>query len=162
MRKVIFLMMFILVMTIVPSSVSADEQGKEMYYYIMIDRFQNSDASKENIDINDPIAHHGGDFLGIQNRIDHFKQIGVTSVILSPIFESGTYSGFESVNYIDKKIADLQSTYAIVSENLTGDVQLWKKESLLSSIYLVKVTVKKMLFPVHLHLFYNMLMFPDF
>lgn len=111
MRKVIFLMMFILVMTIVPSSVSADEQGKEMYYYIMIDRFQNSDASKENIDINDPVAHHGGDFLGIQNRIDHFKQIGVTSVILSPIFESGTYSGFESVNY-----NDIQSTFGTEEE----------------------------------------------
>src|SRR5690625_2591108 len=100
MRKTTLLLVtFILVIITIPNSVSAEEQEKEMYYYIMIDRFQNSDANKENIDINDPIAHHGGDFLGIQNRLEHFKQIGVTSVILSPIFESDSYSGFESVNY---------------------------------------------------------------
>lgn len=40
-------------------------------------------------------------------------------------------TGFESVNYIDKKVADLHSTYAIVSENLPADTVFWKEEALI-------------------------------
>ena len=40
-------------------------------------------------------------------------------------------TGFESVNYIDKKVADLHSTYAIISENLPKETQFWKDEALL-------------------------------
>jgi len=40
-------------------------------------------------------------------------------------------TGYEAVNYIDKKIVDLHSTYATVSEQNTPDVNLWKDEVLI-------------------------------
>lgn len=40
-------------------------------------------------------------------------------------------NGYESVNYIDKKIVDLHSTYATVSEQNTHDVKFWKDEVLI-------------------------------
>ncbi|MBC7934773.1 MAG: FAD-binding oxidoreductase [Rhizobacter sp.] len=40
-------------------------------------------------------------------------------------------TGFESVKYIDKKVADLHCTYAIVSENMQAETAFWKKEALI-------------------------------
>ena len=40
-------------------------------------------------------------------------------------------NGYESVQYIDKKIVDLQHTYAIVSEQLTESTPLWKDDLLI-------------------------------
>jgi len=39
-------------------------------------------------------------------------------------------NGYEAVNYINKKIVDLNSTYATISEQNTPDVDLWKDEVL--------------------------------
>ncbi len=40
-------------------------------------------------------------------------------------------NGYEAVNYIDKKIVNLHSTYATISEQNTTDVKLWKDEVLI-------------------------------
>lgn len=40
-------------------------------------------------------------------------------------------NGYEAVNYINKKIVDLHSTYAIISEQNTPDIDLWKDEVLI-------------------------------
>ncbi len=40
-------------------------------------------------------------------------------------------NGYEVVNYIDKKIVSLNSTYAIISEQFTSDVDFWKDEVLI-------------------------------
>lgn len=40
-------------------------------------------------------------------------------------------TGYESVKYIDKKIADLHSTYAVAGENMPPDTTFWKNETLL-------------------------------
>lgn len=40
-------------------------------------------------------------------------------------------TGFESTNYIDQKVADLHSTYAIISENLPQETPFWKDEALI-------------------------------
>ncbi len=40
-------------------------------------------------------------------------------------------NGYEAVNYIPKKIVDLHSTYATVSEQFTGNAKLWEDEVLM-------------------------------
>ena len=40
-------------------------------------------------------------------------------------------NGYEAVNYIDKKIVSLHSTFATISEQNTADVKLWKDEALI-------------------------------
>jgi glycine/D-amino acid oxidase-like deaminating enzyme len=40
-------------------------------------------------------------------------------------------NGYEAVHYIDKKIVNLQSTYATISQHLDEDFFLWKKEAMI-------------------------------
>lgn len=98
MRK-LTIMLTALFLFLISPVISAEENDKNFYYYIMIDRFQIGSLEEENIDMDDPLAHHGGDFAGIINRLDYLKTLGVTHIILSPIFESDSFTGFENVNY---------------------------------------------------------------
>jgi glycine/D-amino acid oxidase-like deaminating enzyme len=40
-------------------------------------------------------------------------------------------NGFEAINYIEKKIVDLQSTYATISEQFNSSTKFWENESLI-------------------------------
>jgi neopullulanase len=70
--------------------------AKDFIYLIMPDRFANGDPSNDIIpeyrdqgaDRNNKFSRHGGDLQGIQNRIDYFKQLGVTTLWLTPIIEN--------------------------------------------------------------------------
>ncbi|KKB36780.1 alpha-amylase family glycosyl hydrolase [Bacillus thermotolerans] len=69
----------------------------ETFYYVMTDRFHN--GSRENdkeINNNDPLAYQGGDFAGMIDKLDYIKDMGFTSIIISPIFENaeGGYHGY--------------------------------------------------------------------
>ncbi|WP_027963910.1 alpha-amylase family protein [Halalkalibacillus halophilus] len=88
--------------------VHAEENNeRNSYYYILVDRFQNSnEVSEEGIDRDDAEGFHGGDFLGIAERIDHIDNLGISHVILSPIFDSESYTG-ERVQSLD----EIQPTY---------------------------------------------------
>lgn len=61
----------------------------ESIYYIMIDRFNNSDFSIDfSVDVNDPNRYHGGDFQGIIDRLDYIKGMGFTTIGLSSVFDN--------------------------------------------------------------------------
>ena len=69
----------------------------ETVYYLMIDRFNNSDQTNDiGVDINDPNGHHGGDFQGIIDQLDYIKEMGFSAISLSPIFdnEDNGYHGY--------------------------------------------------------------------
>lgn len=79
-------------------------QDKEtnIMYYIMVDRFKNLDKSND-APLNDPEVHpkadhHGGDLDGVTEVInsDYFKNLGITSLWLSPIVQNteGKYGFF--------------------------------------------------------------------
>ena len=62
----------------------SDAQKREVFYSITIDRF--FDGNKDNLKIVDtynPQGFHGGDFEGIEEKLDYIKNLGVTSIILS-------------------------------------------------------------------------------
>lgn len=66
----------------------------ETIYYITVDRFNNSDFSIDfEVDANDPLKYNGGDFQGIIDRLDYIKDMGFTTIALSPIFDNET-NGF--------------------------------------------------------------------
>ena len=58
---------------------AAEKDGRkwqdETVYYLMVDRFNNSDQTNDKgVDINDPNGCHGGDFQGIINQLDYIKE----------------------------------------------------------------------------------------
>jgi alpha-amylase len=69
----------------------------ESIYFLMIDRFNDGDPSNnENVQMENMDAYHGGDFQGIIDRLDYIKEMGFTSIMLSPIFANadGGYHGY--------------------------------------------------------------------
>jgi len=65
---------------------------KDLIYLIMPDRFSNGDPSNDSVpgmaemkvDRNQMYARHGGDIQGIMNHLDYLKELGVTTIWLTP------------------------------------------------------------------------------
>jgi neopullulanase len=90
----------------------------DLIYLVMPDRFSNGDYS------NDKIAgmldqslrrdtvfnRHGGDLKGIQNHLDYFKELGITSLWLNPVIENDmperTEHGYAFTNHykVDRRL----------------------------------------------------------
>jgi len=87
---------FILILLVIaslntPTALASKERKMqdEVIYMIMVDRFNNGDASNDqDANINDPLAYHGGDFKGITEKLDYIKEMGFTAIWLTPIFEN--------------------------------------------------------------------------
>jgi len=68
----------------------------DLIYLIMPDRFVNGDPSNDQFvdlrdnasDRNNPYARHGGDLAGVTSKLDYLKNIGVTSIWMTPILEN--------------------------------------------------------------------------
>jgi glycosidase len=85
--------------------------SKDVLYLIMPDRFANGDTSNDNwgediVDRSDSFGRHGGDFQGIQKRLDYIKNLGVTAIWLNPVLENKmpenrykSYHGYATTDY---------------------------------------------------------------
>ena len=70
--------------------------AKDFIYLLIPDRFANGDPSNDVIadyrdrtsDRKDKFSRHGGDFKGIENQLDYFNQLGVTTLWLTPVIEN--------------------------------------------------------------------------
>jgi len=66
--------------------------NKDLIYLIMPDRFSNGDPSNDSVagmqemkvDRKEMYARHGGDIQGVMNHLDYLKELGVTTVWLTP------------------------------------------------------------------------------
>lgn len=71
-------------------------------YHVFVDRFNNEECSLENVD-KDLVEVYGGNLKGIINKLDYLKDLGVSILLLSPIFESKSHHKYDIGYY--KKIA---------------------------------------------------------
>lgn len=61
----------------------------EVIYQILVDRFSNGDTSNDyNITPGDPAKYHGGDWKGIEDRLDYIHALGVTTLWISPVVKN--------------------------------------------------------------------------
>ena len=68
----------------------------DFIYLIMPDRFSNGDPSNDVVqgmrdmdhDRNNPFDRHGGDILGVTNHLDYLKDLGITTIWLTPVVEN--------------------------------------------------------------------------
>jgi glycosidase len=98
-----------------PLAANGNFQGinnDDVIYLIMTDRFSDGDPAN-NLPANTPVtafdrrnarAYHGGDFRGVINNLQYFKELGVTALWLTP-----WYDNWNGVNNCDK--AWCPSTY---------------------------------------------------
>lgn len=92
----------------------------DVIYLIMPDRFSNGDPTNDQIDgyldeYQDQYtqARHGGDLQGVINRLDYLKNLGVTTLWLTPVVENNTfrsYHGYSATDFysIDPRLGDLE------------------------------------------------------
>ncbi|MCA2961260.1 MAG: hypothetical protein IOD12_13485 [Silvanigrellales bacterium] len=106
--------------------------GDEVVYQIQVDRFNDGDASNNELDIEDfqknneqgsqaglPGYKHGGDLQGIFERLDYLRVLGVTSLWLTPVFKgNGSYHGYCTSDFtrIDPTFGDLATLQRLTRE----------------------------------------------
>lgn len=87
---------------------SANRKGfdnSDVIYLLMPDRFANGDPSNddqpgmlEKANRSNPDGKHGGDIQGVINHLDYFKDLGVTTLWLNPVYENNnpaySYHGY--------------------------------------------------------------------
>ena len=84
---------------------------EDVVYLLMPDRFSNGDASNDKVQgmrdqsLNrDSVYHrHGGDFKGIINHLDYLKDLGITTLWMTPVLENDmpnrTEHGYSFTNH---------------------------------------------------------------
>lgn len=89
--RIFILLTFILFYPIPAGAVEKGEGTweKEIVYFILVDRFfDGNSANNGDADVNNPNTFNGGDFAGVTTKLDYLKNMGFTTIILSPIFEN--------------------------------------------------------------------------
>ncbi len=94
---------------------------RQSIYQIITDRFYDGNLSNDNADGNyDPSGHrgtsvHGGDFKGIEDKLDYIKSLGATAIWISPVVLNarGEFHGYAGRDFykVDPhwgSLADLQ------------------------------------------------------
>ncbi|MGL6268703.1 MAG: alpha-amylase family glycosyl hydrolase, partial [Chitinophagaceae bacterium] len=108
----------------------------DLVYLIMPDRFANGDPSNDKLpdqedkvaDRSNPFARHGGDIKGVENNLDYLKDLGVTTVWMTPVFENNMprmtegkfnmsgYHGYWITNHylVDKRMGGNEAYLSLV------------------------------------------------
>ncbi|HEK9099690.1 alpha-amylase [Bacillus pfraonensis] len=113
-----------------PMHTLAEEKRKwqdEVIYSIMVDRFNNGDAKNDKqLDVGNLEGYQGGDIQGIIKRIDYIKDMGFTTIMLSPIFKSKTYDGHDTVDFkkVNEHFGSLQDVKQLVQEAHKRDMKI--------------------------------------
>ncbi|SHI36618.1 glycoside hydrolase family 13 protein [Pseudobutyrivibrio xylanivorans] len=96
-----------------------------VFYQIFVDRFcigdENKDMSYIDMKWGDkptPKNHAGGDLKGIIKRLDYIKDLGISGIYLTPIFESESNHKYNIVDYkkIDPQFGTTEDLVKLVDE----------------------------------------------
>lgn len=76
----------------------------DVIYVLMPDRFADGDPSNNfpasgTYDRNEPRAYHGGDLRGIQQHLVYLKELGVTTLWITPIYNNDDHTGRDYHGY---------------------------------------------------------------
>ena len=85
----------------------------DVMYQIMPDRFANGDPANDepaeapgSHDRPKSRAYHGGDLLGVKNHLPYLKDLGVTTVLLTPIVKNGDAQDYHGYSAVDLYAVD--------------------------------------------------------
>jgi glycosidase len=91
----------------------------DVIYLIMPDRFANGDPSNDDpaisrglFDRSKPRYYHGGDLAGVRQELPYLKDLGVTAIWLTPIYDNANHLN-EREKYNDQAITDYHGYGAV-------------------------------------------------
>lgn len=74
----------------------------ESIYDLLVDRFNNGARNNDiDVDTHNGNAFNGGDFVGVQARLQHIIDMGFTMISLGPVFKTETYDGNGVLSYTE-------------------------------------------------------------
>jgi glycosidase len=86
--------------------------ASDVIYLIMTDRFANGDPGNDNpavspglTDRSNPRYYHGGDLAGIRKRLPYLKELGITAIWITPVYDNQNTPN-EKQAYQGKAITD--------------------------------------------------------
>src|SRR4051812_42152609 len=74
----------------------------DVIYQIVTDRFANGDPANDGaVDRTNPNRRHGGDLLGIVQRMPYLTSLGVTALWISPVYLNppDAYHGYHPLSF---------------------------------------------------------------
>ncbi len=131
--------------------------SEDVIYLLMPDRFANGNPDNDTVEgmlepanRNDPSGRHGGDIQGVLEQLDYIKELGMTAVWLTPVFENDqtpeykAYHGYAATDMykIDRRFGSNEEFIAFVDachakglkvimdmiHNHIGDQHWWMKD----------------------------------
>ncbi|MFY0592037.1 glycoside hydrolase family 13 protein [Roseivirga sp.] len=131
--------------------------SEDVIYLLMPDRFANGNPDNDTIEgmleparRDDPSGRHGGDLKGVQEQLDYIKELGMTAVWLTPVFENDQtpeykgYHGYAATDMykVDRRFGSNEEFVAFVQachdkglkvimdmiHNHIGDQHWWMKD----------------------------------
>ncbi|HEV3165613.1 MAG TPA: alpha-amylase family glycosyl hydrolase [Isosphaeraceae bacterium] len=85
----------------------------DVIYLVMPDRFANGDPANDELesvepmlDREDPHAYHGGDFLGLRQKLPYLVDLGVTAIWLTPVYRPAPRWFVTKVDGRERRYAD--------------------------------------------------------
>ncbi|WLR47571.1 alpha-amylase family glycosyl hydrolase [Halobacillus litoralis] len=134
MRRAIMLLACLPFLLGLPIVADAEKSGErqwqdESVYYIVVDRFMNGDMNNNNgADLEDPKVYHGGDLPGIVDQLDYIKELGFTTIQLSPIMqnEGDSYHGFHISDFrnVEEHFGTMEEARKVVEEAHARDIKV--------------------------------------
>ncbi|MFZ4483411.1 MAG: alpha-amylase family glycosyl hydrolase [Chthoniobacterales bacterium] len=104
---------------------SADFWRNQSIYQIMTDRFFDGDPANNVAGLpnyNPSVGNqaHGGDFKGIEKKLDYIKALGATAIWISPVLMNGNgdYHGYAATDFyrVNPRMGTLSDLQSLVSE----------------------------------------------
>jgi glycosidase len=123
-RRILFTLLGAAALGIAATDLSAQSSNSswqaQSIYQVITDRFYDGNTNNDNVEgtyaPNDPEGVHGGDFAGLQQKLDYIKALGATAIWISPIVlnTEGQYHGYSAWNFYEVaphwgSITDLQN-----------------------------------------------------
>ena len=109
-----------------PVASAAQFWRNQSIYQVITDRFFDGDPSNNNVyGYHDPAANnktHGGDWRGLESKLDYIKALGATAVWFSPVVKNGggnfDYHGYAATDFyeVDPRFGSLQDLQRLVAE----------------------------------------------
>ncbi|WP_347861198.1 alpha-amylase family glycosyl hydrolase [Salimicrobium sp. PL1-032A] len=129
-RTGLFIILSSLLFCVLGGQASAEETENlkgESIYYITVDRFMNGDSSNDgNLETDSPDGYHGGDIQGIIERLEHVKDLGFTTIWLSPLMQSSDFEGYQVEEYrsVDEHFGTMEEVRTLVEEAHAIDMKV--------------------------------------
>ncbi len=103
---------------------SADFWRRQSIYQIVTDRFFDGDPANNTLspNYNPSVGNraHGGDFKGVERKLDYIKSLGATAIWISPVLLNGTgdYHGYGATDFYrtDPRMGTMAELQSLVRE----------------------------------------------